>query len=423
MFASHGDFKMGQVPSELSSDALTRQPTEFATDHNDRTKSKDFVNALTMSGYETGMVTLKSKAEAVEFNPNDGTWPPEFANVKMRLKCGDMYVYTNECDGCLGLGAPAQLGRGDVSLTKKDANGRSGEQALEEKGLLVHAQQHLHLPKAEQAQVVAVIGDGATGAWACQASIEKGAKKVYWYGAAPKAEADPAAVAEMMSQFGLSEAEAQTYARAYNKRNANVFQMIKEGKVILVGSFKDAAEIEAGKPDAGKVQITGGGNPVVDGIISAIGSTPKLPAGMEKMKFQLVIATDPKTNKERLVALAAVDEHGVPNGLTIKGPLMVTRQVADMVLDAQKGMYKQLLDEQNAPDANVPEGSRGVPGSVYQTGQNMIGANANPTAHILPATTPAATTTPVTTTPVTTTANTTTPVVNQTPTVDDTKLN
>ncbi len=363
MFAAHGDFLIGQGPKELANPAMTRQPGEFAEDHGSRTKSSDFINALTMTGFETGMTTFKATAEAVEMNPRDGTWPHD---TNLRVKCGDVYIYCNSCDSGLGLGAPKQLGRPGSKLAEVDATGQSNEAKMLAAGKLVHAQEHLALPG--KADTVAVVGDGATGAWACESALKQGAKLVYWYGGKEKSAPSETVRAELAA-LGLTPEQINTYYRAYNERNAPLFKAIQEGRVILVNGMTDASVVEEG-PNKGQVEVKGSGGPIfVDGVVSAIGSKPVLPEGMKpgqlffKMEIRMVAGV------ERVTALIGVDKAGKEVGIKLCGSQMTSEGVRDMLVPGEVGKFDALLDSQTN-DPTVPKDSRGVPGSIYQTAIN-----------------------------------------------------
>lgn len=363
MFAAHGDFKIGQAAPELKSPSLTRQPGEFTTDHTGRISAQDFVSALTMTGYETGMVTYKGKVERVEVNPRDGSWPHD---TNLRVRVNGKYIYVNYVDSAMGIGAPKPLGRTGSKL----AGGE--ETKLLAAGKMVHAQEKLALPGG--GEYVAVIGDGATGAWACEAALKAGAKKVYWFGGSPKADPAPPEVHAELRKLGLTDIQIDTYYRAYNERNAPVFQAVQEGRVELVSGMKDAALVESG-PLKGKVEVITNGDPLyVDGIVSAIGSRPVMPEGMGKGQLWFKLTTVVHNGIERVVALEGVDAAGNPVGIRLVGSQITAEGVRDQIVPSEQAKYDKLLPAQ-ANDVSVPADSRGVPGSIYQTGLNTSLAN------------------------------------------------
>ena len=363
MFAPHGDFTLGQSAPELSTPSLTRQPGEFTADHKGRIAAKDFVSALTMTGYETGMATYKAKVEKVEINPRDGSWPHD---TNLRVLADGVWIYSNHVDGAMGLGAPKALGRPGTKLA-------GGEEAkLLASGKMVHAQESLALPGG--GEHVAVIGDGASGAWACEAALKTGAKKVYWFGGGPKAEPAPAEVRVELRKLGLTETQIDTYYRAYNERNAPVFKAIQDGRVELVTGMKDATLVETG-PMTGKVEVEySGGLLHVDGVVSAIGSRPQLPVGMGKGELWFKMTTVVDNGIERVVALEGVDAAGNATGIRLVGSQMTAEGVRDQIVPAEQAKYDTLLAQQ-ANDPSVPKDSRGVPGSIYQAGKNTQLAN------------------------------------------------
>ena len=364
MFAAHGGLRIGQSAPELKSPALTRQPGEFTADHAGRASAQDFVSALTMTGYETGMVTYKGRVERVEVNPRDGSWPHD-TNLRLTLDNGKR-IYLDHVDGAMGLGAPKPLGRPGSKLA-------GGEEAkLLASGKLVHAQEQLALPGGGER--VAVIGDGATGAWAVEASLKAGAKKVLWFGGGPKAEPAPPEVRAELKKLGLNDTQIDTYYRAYNERNAPVFKAVQEGRVELVSGMKDAALVESG-PRTGQVEVATGGGPVyVDGVISAIGSRPLLPEGMRPGQLAFKMQTVVDNGIERVVALEGVDALGNPVGIRLVGAQITAEGVRAQIVPVEQAKYDALLSQQ-ANDVSVPKDSRGVAGSIYQTGLNTSLAN------------------------------------------------
>ena len=66
LFARHGDFLLGQGKAETGSPAMTRQPPEFSSESGGRAPSSDYVRALTMTAYDTGMATVRAKVVRVD---------------------------------------------------------------------------------------------------------------------------------------------------------------------------------------------------------------------------------------------------------------------------------------------------------------------------------------------------------------------
>jgi hypothetical protein len=356
MFANHGDFPIGQGHDDLHGPEHIRHAGEFSSDRTGYARASDYVRSLTMTGYEAGMVTYPAKVDEVDVRPPGGWGPdvdPSIADMPLRWTAGGHTFYGKRFITAGGLGRPRSLGRPNTPLS-------AHEPALREARKLVDAQRTLVLPDGSAGKVVVVVGSGATGAWACEAAIQAGASKIYWAGIMGPHVEDAALRADLAA-FGLDAAQIDTFARAYNKRNAGVFKLIEQGRIELrAQTIADAVLNEK----TGRVAVTFPGSQAateVDGIVSAVGQELDLPKGIDQahVVFRMVRPGG------RLVALDAFD----PKDNRRLGIRMVGAQLAKaepLVAQDELMEFKRLLDEQvNAP--SVPSNARGVPGSIYQT--------------------------------------------------------
>lgn len=352
MFARHGDFQTGQRPGEQASPAMTHQPGEYTSDHGHPTQASDHVRALTMTGYENGMVTIKHTVEAVEQNPRDGSWP---VDAPLRVRINGQWAYTQRVIGAMGLGAPTPASF-------------AGATELAARGKLVYAQETLTLPGGHAREIV-VIGGGASGMWACEAALRQGATRIIWSGRPDPSAAVPDAVRADLRARGLTDEQITAFYRASNARNADTFNHV--GREIQLSTVSiDSAELLP----SGRVRVQVGGVATeVDGIVVAAGQSVTLPQGMQSMRFRLVVSD--YNGRPRLTALDAVDARGNPTGIRLEGAQIMNRGMADLVVDAEQARYQQLVDEMQR---DAPGDSRGVPGSIYQTNINVPLANQQP---------------------------------------------
>jgi hypothetical protein len=103
----------------------------------------------------------------------------------------------------------------------------------------------------------------------------------------------------------------------------------------------------------------------VDGIIAATGQVANLPPGMEAMRFTPVVAE--VNGRSRLVGLDPVDARGNPMpSMRLVGAQAMNPAMADHIVPSEVGRFRDLVRAVSS-DPRVPEGSRGVPGSIYQT--------------------------------------------------------
>lgn len=97
-----------------------------------------------------------------------------------------------------------------------------------------------------------------------------------------------------------------------------------------------------------------------------------MPKGMEGMQFKMVIVN------ERLVALDAVDPmDGSLLGIRIEGAQVASPGLVTNIIKHERDDYRKRLHEQSV-HASVPRDSLGVPGSIYQTNQDIPLVNGAP---------------------------------------------
>jgi hypothetical protein len=361
-FSKHGDFPIGQRPSDVRAPAEARSAGEFTSNHDVPVEASNYDRSIVMTGYDAGMATFKATVTEVEVRPPEG-WgdgvPPESQDMPIRITAGGKTIYTRRLVSSTGLGKPRPLGVPQ-------------EAELVRAGKLVYAQESLTLPGG--AKIVAVIGDGATGAWAAEQSIRKGATKVYWISKHPASRSAPPAVRAELASFGLSADQIDLYWRAYNERNAGTFARI--GAEVELEADVTAMRLD---PVSGQVTITLSGGRVLhtDGVVSATGQLLDVPRGIDDanlMRFRLV--TVGSGGAERLVALDAVDPvTNQPLGIRIMGAQMV--QAKELLVDTERERFEFLIARQVSNDG-VPEASRHVRGSIYQTNRDIPAANTQP---------------------------------------------
>jgi hypothetical protein len=276
MFSRHGELRIGQKPGEHQgpdgAEAI-RRPGELAADHDAHSTASDYVRSLELTGYEHGMVTYRAEVTGVEARPVEG-WgegvPAAMADLPVRVVAGGKTIYVKQLISSTGLGAPRKLARKDAPMV-------AHEPELVAAGKLFYAQEKLSVPGAKH---VIVVGDGATGAWACEASVRDGAEKVIWVGGALKPGPDlTPAVRAKLKDIGLNDVQIETYWRSYNSRNAQIFKHIQTGKIELRSAFKDASL----DPSGNHVTATFGERERVDtdAIIVAVGQEAVMLPGME----------------------------------------------------------------------------------------------------------------------------------------------
>jgi hypothetical protein len=358
LFGRHGDFPIGQKPGDLHGPDVVRNPSEFTSEPNQYTRASDFNRSVIQTGYDAGMVTYRATVTEVEVRPPTG-WDAglEVDHLPLRLTANGRHLYVKEVIMSTGLGTPRPLGAPHTPLA-------AHEPALRAAGKLVDADHSLTLPGA--AKTVVVVGDGASGSWACEAALLTGADKVYWvgkYNAANASSVDPSVRASLL-ELGFSEVDIATYSRAYNDRNKDLFKHIQSGKIVLAPHGMTDATLDA---TTGKVSVTlegRNGAVMVDGIVAATGQKMIAPKGIDpdSMEFRMVFAE--RANKPRLVALDAFSLDGKPLGIRIQGAQMVKAE--SLVAPKQLDRFRQLIKDQSA-DVSVPTDARGVPGSIVQT--------------------------------------------------------
>ncbi len=352
LFSRFGDFAIGQRAGELASSAMTHQPGEYTTRPDRPISAEDYVRALTMTGYETGMVTYRASITRVETNPGDGSWP---VDTPVRIEAGGRWIYVRgRFISAMGMG-PAR----PVTFT--------GADALAAAGRLVYAQDTLSIPGA---RTVLIIGGGASGAWAAERALLDGAR-VYWSGRAPSAEARrtnpvPEATRAELRSRGLTDEQIDAFGNAYLGRTsdgaeASPFDRVG-GDVTLTTATIDSATLAPN----GKVRITTSTGVIeVDGIIAATGQVANLPPGMEAMRFTPVVVE--VNGRSRLVGLDPVDARGNPMpSMRLVGAQAMNPAMADHIVPSEVRRFRDLVRAVSS-DRAVPEGSRGVPGSIYQT--------------------------------------------------------
>ncbi|MCE9580582.1 MAG: hypothetical protein K8W52_46105 [Deltaproteobacteria bacterium] len=365
MFANHGDFPIGQAPPELRGPDEIRQPGEFTHEHGKATAASDYVRSLTMTGYDTGMVTYKATVTQVDVRPPEG-WgdgvPAAAAEMSIRITAGGKQIYTRYFISAGGLGPPAPLPLAGV--------GNAAELAAS--GRLVYAQESLTLPHG--GRTVIVVGDGTTGAWAAEAAIKNGATKVYWVGNGPKPFEIPPEQVATLTELGMNSEQIATFWRANNARNAPTFEYIKAGMVELQpNKLKDAVLI----PETNRVRATlADGSPLeVDGIVVAAGQRLELPAGLRDVGDTIVLKMVKVGDgvSARVVALDVFDKAtGAPIGIRIEGAQMF--KASTLLVGAEKRAFEQQIIEQTT-GLDVPKDSRGIPGAIYQTNIDVPLAN------------------------------------------------
>ncbi len=364
MFAAHGETRIGQKPGELATPALTRQVGDFTDQHNQFAKACDVTDALTSTANDKGMMQFHASVKKVEHNPNDGSWP---STKKLRVTAGGVEIYCNQFDSALGLGAPVPLGTRmkGARLNTVDATGVTGESRLETAGLLVHAQLSLVLPNSEAKKRIAVVGDGPSGAWAVLRALETGVEHVYWYGNSDYVRQAPDALRKELTRLNMTPAQINVFFGAFNIRNKGAFTDTT-GRIHFVDGFKDA---EVNSANNREVVIHSKGGPlVVDGVVSAVGSSVQMPTGAaDKGTLRPVVKL--LNGHYRVVALEGVGSDGKPNGIRLVGAQIYGSGVEALIVPEKLQMYRAFKKRQ-ADDPNAPTNSRGVLGSLHTTAEN-----------------------------------------------------
>jgi hypothetical protein len=368
------EHQLGQSAAEYPvSDGLKRHPAEFQPDAEGFLHSKNFQAALTMTGYESGMVTVKGtiikfEQRPASWQPGDPPWP---SAMKFRLTTAQGHViYTDRIDMSTGLGAPRPIDGGKVV--------GPAQLALEQSGRLVHAQEALHLPDNVPVQSLAVVGNGATSGWAVTTAITRGAKIIHWIAFEPRHPAPPAIEADMMAA-GFSKKQAVAFAPAWNKINQPAFAAVKTGKVVMSTSSDTVPVLT---PDGNHVVVAGH---TVDGAVMGIGSLHQPVPGMQNLWYRAV--TRMYQGELRVVALEAVDAAGNAIGIRKVGSEVSTTPSEQIVahkapsdgiqsaIDEQAGTnFRDMITKQSKINS-VPTNSQGVPGSIHQNVTDIPLAN------------------------------------------------
>ncbi len=401
-----GGGRVGQKLSEHSSKGLTRQPHEFNANADQLGRAGDVANALAMSGLESGMTTYPGYVAKIESNPGTGAWPsPKPLRAKLSSPTrGEFYVYTDHIDIATGLGPARSLtnkprniiNSAGATVGKRPAQIPPAEHdALVADGRLVYYDPHYRNPRKGR---VLIVGNGPTAMLNAAVALEVGAHVVVLGRPRPQAAQATQVQTETAAQkppttdihngtpqqvqARLAEIEAQLVARTFKGARTEATQDAFDHPNLTLQTG-ELRQIRRGDPDnpteAGKimVELQAGKWTAFDQTVIAIGQTPiggsirnnrpgpQGPPGPGQLirKLEMILVDG------RLVGLRSIRH---PN-IRVLGAAM-SPEMAEFVIKEQRGLYKKMLSKQ-ANAKSVPEGSRGVPGSIYQVGQNVPLAN------------------------------------------------
>ncbi|WP_433367829.1 eCIS core domain-containing protein [Actinoplanes sp. CA-142083] len=383
--------RIGQPPGEWGSAGLTRQPQEFTSDATGFGRAEDIADALTMTAYESGVVSYRGTQMRVEANPGDGSWPhdtPFRVLVRSNTTGEPKYFYARK-----GL----NLATGPGPATRLESHGPQAkvtpehENVLVDTGRLVYGDAIFSAPV--RGKVVLVSGGGATAGWAAWTAAHSGASKVIWLGrpATPRAgeplppiPPEVVALGERLGYGNLPPGEAEAALRelmafknAVLARNTDLFLDPRVER--RVAAIQEVAPAEQAGGSTQKVRVRFAGGTAEGEVFDIVGIShgqdaagqahrmagpPGLVAVLQGTPVRLKMII----REGRLVGLrgeAPADFIQVPAG-------SMTAELGEFV--AEKDLYLKLLKEQ-AADARVPEHSRGVPGSLNRIGQTVPGLN------------------------------------------------
>ncbi len=401
--------RIGQRNFNFATRGLRRQAGEFNEQSDQLGRARDVANAVTMTAFETGMATYRGFVRGpIESNPGDGSWP---SSKPLRVRVvspsrGEFYIYTESIDLAMGLG-PARMLRNRPAEVTNPAGEVVGElptqvtpadhATLIADGRLVYYDAHYANPKTGR---VLIVGNGPTALWNAAVALGVGARVTVLGRPEPadqrSAQAQRAAVDTEISDGSLTprQVEArlaeiqtrlveQTFEGARTESTAPTFDhpnlQLQPGEIRRTRPGDPNNPAEAGKI---MVEIQEGRWLAFDQVAIAIGQTargggvsggrpaPQGPPGPGNMigELEMIIVDG------RLVGLRSRRN---PN-IRVLGAAM-SPQIADLVVRDQRTLYQDMLTRQTNAES-VPEGSRGVPGSIYQVGQNVPLANRGSTS-------------------------------------------
>lgn len=325
-----GDRDIGQPVGEWNSAGFRRQPGEFNHDHKNLGRASDVAYATAMTALESGMVTVRGRITAVEEFTGKDAWP---VSARWRVLVDDKkWVYSETIAFAGGLGRP----------NKHPAFKRDLEQQLRETGRMTDAQTQL-MPPIPEGGTLLVIGGGGTAGWAAQEAVRTGRRAIV---------------------ITLDASLRGVPPHVRKELDAHHVQII-EG-IVNVATYdgtRVVLTINAGSDHP--LNVSG------DGVSLAVGQMTQLPRGMENQHFRMQKKTI--NGKERVVGLEAYDPStDQPTGLVIHGAAMTTppfkKGPKPFVKD--RDAFVAALAEQ-ARDPSVPEYSRGVEPSIYQSTVNI----------------------------------------------------
>jgi hypothetical protein len=284
--------------------------------------------ANAMTALEAGMVVVRGRVTEVEAFKDGATWP---VAAKWRLKLdGKKWVFADTVAYGGGLGVPREVAGLDAV-----------EPAMRQAGRLVYAQDKL-IPSLPAGGTVVIFGDSGTAGWAAQDAIAAGYKVKLVVG-------DP----------------------AMPKMPSRLRDFISKHDVHVLPLEDITAATWSGDQLSFKI---GADKILADGVSVAAGQTTVLPKGMDEMHFRMVPESS-GTGDRRVVALETFDpDTGVSTGLVVQGAAMTAQPFKQGTLVKDVAEYRRLLARQaNADD--VPQDSRGVEPSIYQSARKIPSSN------------------------------------------------
>lgn len=382
---------IGQPVTEWQSPGLTRQAGEFTTDHTGFGYARDIAYAIALTAFESGMMTYYGRVTALDVAP-DQSWPRD---VQCRIRVVNdanfdgKYIYTDRCDLAVGLGPARRLTAEQLSHTD--------EALLRAAGALLYGQEHLEGAQPLRSRQVSgdsqagapyrvlIIGGGATAAWNAERVVQDENVRVVWLGRPTKLDeyrgAESKAIEALRGRMGLSTGEQArlrdlwAFRDARNTRNESIFQeprierrMGEVGQILHVGGGAQV-KVKGQAPDDDFEET-------FDQVIVSIGQDMGRvddhgPASAWRLVKDAKLELQMILDKGRLVGLESVEPQGM---LRVLGAAMHAGLLR-LLNPKDHNKYRQLLFEQ-ANDASVPQHSQGVPGSIYQIGQDVPRANA-----------------------------------------------